>query len=220
MILHGYYRSSAAYRVRIALAFKGVSHAHSPINLQRSEQRDAANVARNPQGLVPVLETDEGTFIQSLSILEYLEERHHSPALLPVERPARAHVREMAALVACDVHPLNNLRVLQRLRTEYGFSEPAVRSWISGWIGAGLAALEALVLRHGSTGEYCWGSEVTLADVCLVPQIYSARRFKVPLDAFPVLLSICENLETLPAFICAKPENQPDAPQQDCAPGP
>jgi maleylacetoacetate isomerase len=212
--LHGYWRSSASYRVRIALALKGLAFENVPVHLLRDggQQRTAAYRALNPQGLVPTLVVDGALALgQSLAICEYLEERWPEPPLLPNGHEARAQVRAMALAIACDVHPLNNLSVMQYLRAELGADEPAVTRWIRHWIAAGFAALETRVATHSSDGRHAFGDSVTLADVCLVPQWYNARRFGLPLEPYPRLAAVVAHLETLPAFASARPELQPDA---------
>ena len=209
MILHGYWRSGAAYRTRIALELKGLSYQQQGHDLRTGAQKDPAYVALNPQGMVPALEVDGAVLTQSPAILEWLEEAHPAPALLPSDAIARAHVRAMAALIGCDIHPLNNLRVGKALREEFGADQGAINAWAARWIQPGFAALEALVARHGAGWSY--GDAPTLADCYLIPQIYSAGRFNVPLDAFPRLLAIDEAARAHPAFVAAHPDNQPDA---------
>ena len=209
MILHGYWRSGASYRVRIALNLKGVAYDQAPHDLRQGEQKSADYLALNPQGMVPALEIDGQVLIQSPAILEWLEEAHPSPALLPADPVQRAHVRAMAALVGCDIHPLNNLRVGKALRETFGADQAAVDAWAARWIVPGFEALEALVARHGD--GWCFGSSPTLVDCYLVPQIYSARRFNVPLGAFPRLLAIEAAAALHPSFIAAHPDSQPDA---------
>ncbi len=209
MILHGYWRSGAAYRVRIALALKGLSYEQRGHDLRTGAQKDPAYVALNPQGMVPALEVDGAVLTQSPAILEWLEEAYPAPALLPSDAVGRAHVRAMAALIGCDIHPLNNLRVGKALRETFGADQAAVDAWAARWIIPGFEALEALVARHGAGWSY--GDAPTLADCYLIPQIYSAGRFNVPLDAFPRLLAIDEAAKAHPAFVAAHPDNQPDA---------
>jgi maleylpyruvate isomerase len=207
--LHDYWRSTASYRVRIALNLKGVSYGRRPRDLRQGEHRDPSFKAIAPQGLVPALEVGEAVFTQSLAILEWLEETFPDPPLLPRDADSRAVVRAMANLVACDIHPLNNLRVLEVLRGEFQASQAQVDSWIAHWVGEGFAALEALVALHG--GAYCFGDTPTLADCLLIPQVYSARRFTVDLSPFPRLVAVEARALTLPAFAAARPELQPDA---------
>lgn len=209
MILHGYWRSGAAWRARIALALKGLAYEQRGVDLRTGAQRSDAFVAFNPQGMVPALEIDGAVLTQSPAILEWLEETHPAPPLLPADPVDRAHVRAMAALIGCDIHPLNNLRVGKALRETFGADQAAVDAWAARWILPGFAALETLVERHGA--GWCFGASPTLADCYLVPQIYSARRFNVPLDAFPRLLAIDAAAARHPAFIAAHPDAQPDA---------
>lgn len=209
MILHGYWRSGAAYRVRIALALKGLDFDQQGVDLRAGAQRSGAFVALNPQGMVPALETDGAVLTQSPAILEWVEETHPAPPLLPASPVARAHVRAMAALIGCDIHPLNNLRVGKALRETFGADQAAIDAWAARWIVPGFEALEALVARRGA--GWCFGETPTLADCYLIPQIYSARRFNVALDAFPRLLAIDAVAARHPAFIAAHPDVQPDA---------
>lgn len=210
LTLHSYWRSSAAYRVRIALAYKGIAWQTRSINLLQDEQRQADYRTLNPQGLVPMLQDDGTVVTQSLAILEYLEERHPTPPLLPDAPAARARVRAMALLIACDIHPLQNLRVTRYLKDQLGQSQAAVEEWIRHWIREGMQAIEAQL-----TGEHRFlcGDSVTLADVCLTPQLYSAARFGCDLSHCPKVLAIGERLSTLPSFAAAHPDRQPDAPQ-------
>lgn len=209
MILHGYWRSGTSYRTRIALNLKGLEYHQAPLDLRTGAQKSAAYLSLNPQGLVPALETDDGLVLtQSPAILEWLEETHPEPPLLPSDAAGRAQVRAMAAVIGCDIHPLNNLRVLKAVRS-LGADQAGVDAWASEWILDGFTALEALVARHGDV--WCFGGAPTLADCYLIPQLYSARRFNVDLAAFPRLLEIEARAEVHPAFIAALPENQPDA---------
>jgi maleylpyruvate isomerase len=209
MILHGYWRSGAAYRTRIALNLKGLSYEQRGHDLRTGGQKDPAYLALNPQGMVPALEVEGAVLTQSLAILEWLEEAHPAPPLLPTDPVDRAHVRAMAALVACDIHPLNNLRVGKALCESFGADQAAVDAWAGRWIIPGFEALEILVGQHGA--GWSFGETPGLADCFLIPQIYSARRFNVALDAFPRLLAIDAEAATHPAFINAHPDRQPDA---------
>lgn len=211
--LYGYWRSSAAYRVRIALNFKRLEWQSIPKHLLRGGGEHLAPdyLARNPQGLVPALADGEFLLAQSLAIIEYLDETRPEPPLLPADPQSRATVRAMALAIACDVHPLNNLRVTQYLRRELGADEDAVTRWIRHWIGQGFTALEAWIVRHSADGRHCHGTAVSLADVCLVPQVYNARRFELDLTPFPRLAAVAASLEALPAFAAARPELQSDA---------
>lgn len=209
MILHGYWRSGTSYRTRIALNLKGLTYDQAAVDLRTGQQKSDAYLAHNPQGLVPALEMDDGTVLtQSPAILEWLEEQYPQAPLLPSEVVARAQVRAMAAVVGCDIHPLNNLRVLKAIKG-LGADEVATSQWIGQWIHDGFAALEVLVARHGK--GWCYGDQPTLADCYLLPQIYSARRFNIDLSAYPHLLAIEKRAEHHPAFVAAHPDQQPDA---------
>lgn len=202
--LYDYFRSSAAYRVRIALNLKAVDYERVPVDLREGEQRAGDFRARNPQGLVPMLEIDGVALIQSLAIIEYLEDRFPEPPLLPAGPVARARVRAMAQLVACDIHPINNLRVLQYLKHELKQDQDAIDAWIRHWIAEGFAALETMA--RGLKTAFLSGDEPGLADLCLVPQMYNARRFETPLTAFPALLAVDARAASHPAFAAAHPE--------------
>jgi maleylpyruvate isomerase len=209
MKLHGYFRSSASYRVRIALNLKGLGVEHLPHHLRKGEQRDPAYLALNPQGFVPTLQDDAGAIItQSLAIIEWLEETHPEPALLPKDPLRRAHIRAFAQVLACDTHPVQNLKVLARLR-QLGLPEEQVTGWAAWANSEGLAACETLIA--GEPGPFCFGEAPTMADLCLVPQLANARRFGVNLDAFPRLLKAEAAAKNLKAFADAVPERQPDA---------
>jgi maleylacetoacetate isomerase len=211
--LYTYWRSSAAFRVRIALNLKGLAFESVPKHLLRDggEQRRADYLALNPQGLVPALE-HEGVFLsQSLAICEYLEEIKPEPPLLPGSAADRARVRAMALAVACDIHPLNNLRVQQYLRREFGQDEAGVNRWARHWITSGFKALEEWLARCSGDGRYCFGRSVTLADVFLLPQVFNARRVEADLAPFPRIVAVAAHLESLPPFAAARPEVQPDA---------
>jgi maleylacetoacetate isomerase len=209
--LYTYFRSSAAYRVRIALNLKGLSYDAVAIHLIKDggKQHSPEFRAVNPQGRVPALATDSGEILtQSLAIIEYLDEIHPQPPLLPDDPLARAKVRALADLIACDIHPLNNLIALQYLRRELKHEQPAIDTWYHHWILQGFDALEAMI---DLGGPYAFGRQVTLADICLVPQVFNARRLKVPLDKFPKIVAVDAACLKLPAFDKARPENQPDA---------
>ena len=209
MKLHGYYRSSASYRVRIALNLKGLSVEHVFHHLRRGEQRAEDYLTCNPQGLVPTLELDDGEMLtQSLAIIEYLDDTYPSPRLLPRDARQRARVRALALAIACEIHPVQNLKILNRLRCEAGFDEPAVKRWAADVNSEGLAACEKLVPEPA---PFCFGGVPTLADLCVVPQLYNARRFGVDLAAFPRLLAAETACLALEAFRAAAPERQPDA---------
>ncbi|WP_431024796.1 maleylacetoacetate isomerase [Halomonas sp. H5] len=210
--LYGYFRSSAAYRVRIALNLKGLAYDQAPVNLVKGEQRFDAFLARNPQGLVPALVTDDGARLtQSLAICEYLDERYPEPALLPADAAGRARVRALAQSVACEIHPLNNLRVLKYLTGELGLDEAAKMTWYRHWITEGFAALEAQLSREAGSGDFCHGDTPGLADLCLVPQVFNAERFACDLAPYPRIRRIVANCRALDAFARAAPEAQPDA---------
>jgi maleylpyruvate isomerase len=211
MKLYGYFRSSAAYRVRIALGLKGLAYEYAAVHLRKGEQRGARYRGINAQGLVPTLEDDRGSFTQSLAIIEYLDERYPQPPLLPDMPEARARVRAIALSIACDIHPLDNLRVLQYLLRTLGASEEAKDAWYRHWIDLGLSALESQLAGDAATGTFCHGETPTLADICVVPQLANARRASIPLDAYPTLTRIEAACNGLPAFAAAAPEKQPDA---------
>ncbi len=214
MKLYGYWRSSASYRVRIGLNLKGIAYENVPVHLARGggEQHGAAFAAINPQSQVPALELDDGSVLtQSLAILEYLDEAYAEPSLLPAEAGRRAFSRALALTIACDIHPLDNLRVLAYLGAELGADEAQKLGWYRHWIHQGFTAMETLLGRAGHQGGFCVGEAPSLADVCLVPQLYNARRFEVDLSAFPLLTAIEAHCLQLDAFAAAVPERQPDA---------
>jgi maleylpyruvate isomerase len=213
--LYSYFRSSAAYRVRIALNLKGIAYDMIPIHLIKDGGHNKRPEFRaiNPQMRVPVLVTPAGdTLTQSLAIIEYLDETHPLPALLPKEPIARAKVRALADLIACDIHPLNNTSPLRYLKRDMGQEQSAIDAWYHHWVVSGFEALEAMIAQASPiSGPYLFGKEVTLADLCLVPQVNNARRLKVPLDKFPRIVAADAACLALPAFDKARPENQPDA---------
>ncbi|GAW41914.1 Maleylpyruvate isomerase [Brevundimonas sp. SH203] len=209
MILHGYWRSGASYRVRIALNLKGLDYDTAAHDLRKGEQKTADYVALNPQGMVPALQDGDLVVTQSPAILEWLEETHPEPALLPRAANDRAMVRAMAALIGCDIHPLNNLRVLKAIRSTFGADQAGVDAWAAGWIAPGFDALEALIARHGA--GWSFGDAPTLADCYLIPQMYSARRFDMDLSPWPRLLEVEKTALAHPAFASAHPDRQPDA---------
>ncbi len=208
MKLYGYWRSSASYRVRIALALKGVAYEDVPVDLLEGAQRQDEYRKLNPQGLVPCLVHGDNVIAQSLAIIEYLDERHPDPALLPFGPRERARVRQLALIVACEVAPLQNLGMYQYLKDQLAADEAALADWNQHWIGRGLGAFEALVADHPATGAFCHGDAPTIADVCLVPQIYNARRRQLDLSPYPTLLRVDAHCRALPAFQQAAPENQ------------
>lgn len=212
MKLYGYFRSSAAYRVRIALALKGIAVEQAFVHLRRKEQCAADYTALNPGALVPTLVTESGqSLTQSLAIVEYLDEIHPTPPLLPKNPEDRAWVRSVALAVACDIHPVNNLRVLNYLTEELGQTAEARDRWYAHWIAVGLAGLEAMLARDSRVGPYCCGDQVTLADLCLVPQIANAERMNCPTEGYPTIMAIVAALRALPAFQAAEPSRQPDS---------
>jgi len=210
--LYDYFRSSAAYRVRIALNLKGVAPERAFVHLRRNAQRSEDYLALNPQGLVPMLVADDGAVLtQSLAIVEYLDEAYPAPPLLPAAPTERARVRGIALEIACDIHPLNNLRVLQYLKNTLGVSEEQKDAWYKYWIDVGLEALETRLARDAATGRFCHGDTPTLADICLVPQLANARRMNIDVAPYPTLTRIEAAAISLPAFVDAAPAKQPDA---------
>jgi maleylacetoacetate isomerase len=205
-ILYDYWRSSAAYRVRIALNLKGIDFERREIDLRQNAQNAPDYRALNPQGLVPLLEIDGERLTQSLAIINYLDLRHPNPPLIPVLAAERAHVVAMAMAIACDIHPLNNLRVLKYLKNELGRSQEEIDGWYTHWLVEGLPALEKMAAPRA--GKFLFGNGPTGADVLLVPQLYNARRYNVPLDPYPTLLRAEENANKLEAFAAAHPDRQ------------
>ena len=205
-ILYDYYRSSACYRVRIALNLKGVEYEARPINLLEGEQKSEAYRELNPQGLIPMLEIDGHRLTQSLAIINYLDLRFANSPLIPASAAERAHVVAMAMAIACDIHPLNNLRVLKYLKNELGHSQEEADAWYAHWISEGLPALEAMAAPRA--GKFLFGDAPTGADVLLVPQLFNARRFNVPIDDYPTLLRAEENANRMEAFAAAHPDRQ------------
>jgi len=213
MKLYSFFRSSASYRVRIALNLKRLSYEQAAIHLRRGggEQLSAAYKAVNPQALVPALEVNGDILTQSLAIIEYLEETHPDPALLPGEPAQRALARSMAMIIACEVHPIQNLRVLNYVKKEYNQTDEQVNRWARHWIDLGLSALEQMIVAQSKRGRFCLGDAPTLADICLVPQLGNARRYGCALSKYPAIVEIEKNCMALPAFANAAPEKQPDA---------
>jgi maleylacetoacetate isomerase len=210
MRLYSFFRSSAAYRVRIALNVKGAAYETITVDLPGAEHRAPEFRALNPQATIPTLDDDGTVLWQSLAIIEYLEARYPTPRLIPAEPVARARVQALAQLIASDIHPLNNLRVLKYLRGELKLDDAAVNKWYAHWIAEAFGPLETLVARFGD-GRHCFGDALSLADVCLVPQMYNARRFNCDLTPYPQLVHIAATLEAQPAFAAAAPHLQPDA---------
>jgi maleylpyruvate isomerase len=209
--LHNFFRSGTSHRLRIALKLKGLDYEYIAVHLGKDAHLSSAFKAINPQGLVPVLVDDEHVMTQSPAIIEWLEERYPTPALLPADLLDRARVRAMAALVGCDIHPINNRRILEYLRKVLGCDEAAVQAWCGTWINAGFEALETMLAADSQRGDFCFGNAPTLADVYLVPQVESARRFKVDLAPYPRIVDIDGACAGLAAFQQAAPAVQPDA---------
>jgi maleylacetoacetate isomerase len=213
LVLYSYWRSSAAFRVRIALNLKGLHYETRAIHLLREggEQHSPAYAALNPQELVPTLLDGERVLTQSMAILEYLDETRPQPSLLPADAAGRARVRALAQVVGCDIHPIGNLRVLQWIDSQFHVDDEQKSVWMRHWVSTGLHALETMLTSSKDTGRYCHGDTPGLADACLVPQVYNARRWKVPLGDYPTILRIDATCATLDAFHNAMPEQQPDA---------
>ncbi|HXE78005.1 MAG TPA: maleylacetoacetate isomerase [Rhodanobacter sp.] len=213
LMLYDYWRSSASYRVRIALNLKGLPYASHSVHLVQDggQQHAPAYLALNPQQLVPSLVDGDLVLTQSLAIMEYAEEKWPAPPLLPADREGRARVRALALAVACDVHPLGNLRVLQYLQGELGVDDERRKEWSRHWIATGFAALEAMLAGDVATGRFCHGDTPGMADACLVPQVYNARRWHLPMDAYPTITRIDQACSTLEAFRSASPDTQPGA---------
>jgi maleylacetoacetate isomerase len=210
LLFHGYFRSSASFRVRIAFNLKGIEPENAYHHLRRNEHRTPEYLALNPQGLMPALEVDGAVLTQSLAILEYIDERWPEPPLLPADALGRARVRGLAELVACDIHPIDNLRVLRYLRTELGQDEPTVQAWYNYWIAEGFASLETMLATSPQTGRFCHGDTPTLADLCLIPQVVNSKNFGLDLTPYPTIRRIYDACLAMPAFEAAMPGNQPD----------
>lgn len=210
MTFYGYFRSSSAYRCRIAFNLKGIEVDFRPVHLRKGEQKSDDYRALNPQGLVPALVDGDTVLTQSLAIIEWLDETHPEPKLLPGNAEMRAKIRAFSQVIACEIHPLQNLRVLAYLKGELGRDQAGADAWCQRWIGDGLAACEALLAREGNDGPFCFGDTPTLADICLVPQVFSAERFGVDLSAMPRVRDVHAACEALPAFADAHPAKQPD----------
>jgi maleylpyruvate isomerase len=210
MKLYGYFRSSAAFRVRIALNLKKLGYETAPVHLRRNDQRKSDYLAVNPQGLVPTLVDDGRRLIQSLAIIEYLDETYPEPPLLPRPAADRAWVRGLADIVACDIHPINNLRVLRYLTHSLGHDEAAIARWYNHWIDAGFQALEVLLAEDSRTGTFCYGETPGLADTTLVPQVVNAERYRLDLAPYPTIGRIFRHCMTLEPFRAAHPDSQPD----------
>lgn len=210
MILHSYWRSTAAWRVRLALQLKGIPHDIAPVNLLQGDQRSADHLALNPQGLVPVLDHDGAVLTQSLAIIDYLDALFPDPPLLPADALGRARVRAAALTIAAEVHPLGNLRVQRWLKGEIGADDAAVTRWLHHWMHDGLCSLEAFAAQFG--GHFLYGDQPGLADLCLVPQLYNARRFALDLAPYPRLLAVDSRVSATDWAPCAHPDAQPDSP--------
>jgi maleylacetoacetate isomerase len=211
MKLYTYFRSSAAFRTRIALNLKGLAYEAVFVPLRSNAQNEPGYLAKNPQGLIPLLEDGGQSLSQSLAIIEYLDETHPEPPFLPGDAAGRAQVRAMALVIACDIHPLNNLRVLKYLKADMGHDQDRIDIWYRHWVSEGFRALEQMVRPAARGTAYCFGGGITLADICLVPQMYNARRVSTDLTPFPKLVAIDAALQQHPAFKAAAPEVQPDA---------
>jgi len=210
MKLFGFFRSSAAFRVRIALNLKGLPWEDGFIHLRRGDQRGEEYLGINPQGLVPALETDGATLIQSMAIVEYLDETHAEPPFLPRDPLERARVRALAAIVACDIHPINNLRVLRYLSRPLGHDQATIEAWYNHWIAVGFEAIERLLAADPRTGAFCHGDAPGLADIALVPQVFNSERYSLDLSPYPTIGRIYQTCMGLDAFAAAHPNNQPD----------
>ncbi|MGB0658978.1 MAG: maleylacetoacetate isomerase [Mangrovicoccus sp.] len=212
LILHNFFRSSTSTRLRAALNLKGLDYDYVPYVLRRGDQRQPEYLDKNPAGLVPSLELDSGQILtQSLAIIEWLEETHPTPALLPSDPLDRARVRGLSYMIACEIHPLNNLRVLGRLGEQFDADEEAQKAWFTHWVTTTFDALETSLARDSETGQFCHGDKPGLADCCLYAQVWNNRRFAIPLDPWPTISGIFERLDTIPEFQKAAPPNQPDA---------
>ena len=211
MKLYNFFRSGTSHRLRIALNLKGLQTEYLPVDLRTEQHLQAAFKAINPQGLVPALVDGDQILIQSPAIIEWLEEKYPNPPLLPADAQQRAHVRALAAMVGCDIHPINNRRILEYLRHQFKADEAAINAWCATWITAGFDAFEALLAADRTRGDYCFGNQPGLADVYLVPQVESARRFKVDMSRWPLISAVDAACMKLPAFERAAPMKQPDA---------
>lgn len=209
--LYTFFRSSTSFRLRIALAYKRLDYEPHYVSLPKMEHRIPSYRDMNPQGLVPLLVEDGRILIQSMAVIEYLDEVYPEPPLMPKDPIGRSYVRAVSQIIGCEIHPLNNVRVLKHLKAQFGADEAATNAWYEHWITEGLSGLEGYLAREGLSGDFCYGNTVTMADICLVPQIFNARRFNCSLDAYPKLLAITDRCMTLDAFRAAEPSTQGDA---------
>jgi len=211
MKLYTFFRSSASFRVRIALNYKGLPYEPVIVSLPKGEHAGPAFRAVNPQGLVPALEDSGHVLSQSLAIMEYLDEAHPGPKLLPADPIARAYVRAFSQLVACEIHPMNNLRTLKYIKKTYNLDEEGVNSWYRHWIAEGFALMETFLLEEGEHGRHVYRDQITMADCCLVPQVFNAQRYQCDLNPYPTVMRIFDECMKIEAFIAAQPSKQPDA---------
>jgi maleylacetoacetate isomerase len=209
--LYTFFRSSTSFRLRIALAYKGLAYEPHYVSLPNMEHRNPAYLALNPQGLLPLLIDDGHSYIQSMAIIEYLDEAYPEPLLIPKDIRSRAYVRAVSQIIGCDMHPLNNVRVLNHLKTQFGADEAATKAWYAHWITQGFRGLEDYLARMRLHGRYCLGDSVTMADVCLVPQVFNAARFDCPVDGYPIIKAIFERCVELDAVKSTQPDTQKDA---------
>jgi maleylacetoacetate isomerase len=209
--LYTFFRSSTSFRLRIALAYKRLDYEPHYVSLPKMEHRIPSYRDMNPQGLLPLLVEDGRFLIQSMAVIEYLDEVYPEPPLMPKDPIGRSYVRAVSQIIGCEIHPLNNVRVLKHLKAQFGADEAATNAWYEHWITEGLSGLEGYLAREGLSGDFCYGNTVTMADICLVPQIFNARRFNCALDAYPKLLAITDRCMTLDAFRAAEPSTQGDA---------
>jgi maleylacetoacetate isomerase len=209
--LYTFFRSSTSFRLRIALAYKGLSYEPHYVSLPKMEHRDPAYLALNPQGLLPLLVDDGRGYTQSMAIIEYLDEAYPEPPLIPKDIHSRAYVRAVSQIIGCEMHPLNNVRVLKHLKTQFGADEAATKAWYAHWITQGFRGLEDYLAQTRLHGRYCCGDSVTMADICLVPQVFNAARFDCPVDDYPIIKAIFERCMELDAVKSTQPNTQKDA---------
>lgn len=209
--LYTFFRSSTSFRLRIALAYKQLDYEPHYVSLPKMEHRVPSYRDINPQGLVPLLVEGGRSLIQSMAVIEYLDEIYPDPPLMPKDPIGRIYVRAVSQIVGCEIHPLNNVRVLKHLKAQFGADEATTNAWYEHWVTEGLSSLESYLAREGMSGDFCYGNTVTMADICLVPQIFNARRFNCSLDAYPKLLAITDRCMKLDAFRAAEPSTQADA---------